>query len=793
MLEISFGRNRSDTNWKLEYLDWEEFLEKLRKVRRTSESMNEYDQMTKAQRGRIKDGPSFVGGFIRNGRRKKVNLENRWLITLDADHADDSFLFLTDLVLGDCAYVIYSTHSHRIDSPKYRLIIPSERAMSPDEYVAVSRKLAEKIGMQFFDKTTFDVHRLMYFPSCSKDAVPVFEESKGKFIDIDAILNEYIDWRNPMEWPRHSDEDVDREKRSNKMEDPRDKKGIVGAFCRTYSISETIETFLKDVYELTEHEERYTYVGSTSHGGLVVYDEDTFAFSHHESDPISGREVNAFDLVRIHKFSNLDDDANDKTNITKLPSYKAMLNLAMNDSQVKRNIISDEFGEEDDLEESDLDWMAKLEFHPKNPKQLLPNARNAELILTNGVFKNALAYDAFGNTEVIRNALPWRKRERINVEYEPWLGADDRRLQHYFGKKYNFKSTDVIKNAFTEVVHQNSFHPIKEYLEDQVWDGTDRLDKLFIDYLGADDTEYVRVTTRKMFVAAVKRIYEPGCKFDQMLVLVGPQGAGKSSLLAKLGRKWFSDSLRTFDNKEAGEHLQGSWIFEIGELAAMKKAEVEEIKTFLSKTEDKYRVAYDRQVSEFPRKCVFFGTTNNHNFLRDSTGNRRFWPITVNPAKRTKSHFEVLNNWEVGQIWAEALSLYKNGEDLNLSQEIAEDARRIQEGHLEEDPREGLILDYLETLLPDNWDDMDLWARRTYLEDPTGKNERTRVCAAEIWAECLGNDPAKFNTWEARDIYDIIRHIDGWQERIPSRTKFKLYGLQTTFEKIAQGTGNSNT
>jgi putative DNA primase/helicase len=788
LLEISFGRNRSDTNWKPDYLEWDEFVDKLRKVRRTAETMAEYDRMTNAQKGKIKDGPAYVGGLIKAGRRKRANVESRWLITLDVDHANEDFLFTVDLILGGTSYIIYSTHSHRYATPKYRLVTPTDREMSPDEYAAVSRKLAEQIGMAFFDKTTFDVHRLMYMPSCSKDADPMFEESNGEPVNVDAILEEYTDWQDAMEWPRHPGEEKQRESRSNKMEDPRSKNGVVGAFCRTYSISEAIDTFLEGVYEATAHEDRYTYSGSDSYGGMVVYDEDTFAYSHHESDPISGREVNAFDLVRLNKFSDLDDGTKEKTNVTKLPSFKAMLELAVGDPQVKRDIISEEFGDMEEFEESDLDWMSKLKFHPKNPKLILPNAWNAELILSNGDFGDALSYDAFGNTEVIRKDLPWRKRERVSAKYEPWLGADDKRLQHYFGKKYNFKATDVIKNALTEVVHQNAFHPIKEYLEAQVWDGVQRLDKFFIDYLGADDTPYVRAVTRKMFVAAVKRLYEPGCKFDHMLVLVGPQGAGKSSILAMMGRQWFSDSLRTFDNKEAGEHLQGSWIFEIGELAAMKKAEVEEIKQFLSKENDKYRVAYDRQVSEFPRKCVFFGTTNNNNFLQDTTGNRRFWPVAVLPERRTKNHFEELNGEAVGQLWAEALSLYEVGETLTLDRKIAEEAEKIQEGHMESDPREGLVHDYLETPLPDTWDEMDLYDRRSYLDVPTGEFERTRVCAAEIWAECLGNDPAKFGVWEARSLYDILRRAPGWRERIPSRAHFKLYGKQTAFEKADRKT-----
>jgi len=203
ILEISFGRNRSDTNWKVDYLEWEEFVDRLRKVRRTHETMAEYDKMSKAKQGKVKDGPAFVGGLIRGGRRKKANIENRWLVTLDADHVDGDFMLNVDLILAGTAYAIYSTHSHRPKKPKYRLVVPSGREMTPDEYAAVSRKLAEQIGMEYFDKTTFDVHRLMYLPSCSKDAEPVLEVGEGDPLNVDAVLDEYENWQDPLEWPAH--------------------------------------------------------------------------------------------------------------------------------------------------------------------------------------------------------------------------------------------------------------------------------------------------------------------------------------------------------------------------------------------------------------------------------------------------------------------------------------------------------------------------------------------------------------------------------------------------------------
>ncbi|MEV2294895.1 virulence-associated E family protein [Paenibacillus larvae] len=769
-LDIAFGKNRSDKNWKNEFLTWDEFVDRLRKVRRTGETMAEYSKMDNINKARVKDGPAFVGGFIRGGRRKKENLETRSLITLDVDQGDENFLFCCDLVLDGTAYVIYSTHSHRPKKPKYRLIIPTDRTMNPDEYAAVSRKIAEQIGMQYFDKTTFDVHRLMYLPSCSNDAKPILEVFEGEPLGVDEVLDQYLDWKDPLEWPRHESDKAKR-RAAAKMEDPRGKQGLVGVFCRCYTISEAIDEFLPGVYEPTEQANRYTYVGSSSYGGLVIYDDDTFAYSHHESDPISGREVNAFDLVRIHKFGQLDDKASEKTNITKLPSYTAMRAFANEDKNVKREMWDelsehcDNISEEED--EDDDAWVDKLKMN-QNTGYPHATSGNVELILSHGEWKKVLAYDAFGNTEVVRKKLPWRERERPWEDYEPWLASDDRRLQHWFGKKYDIKAAGMIQNAFTEVAHMNKFHPIIEYLEAQKWDGTKRIDRLFIDYLGADDTSYTREVTRKMLVAAVKRLYEPGCKFDYMLVLVGAQGAGKSTIIQKLAMRWFSDSLKTFDTKEAGEHLQSAWIFEFGELAGMTKAEVDEIKQFITKRSDKYRVAYDRVITDFPRKCVFFGSTNNWDFLKDPTGNRRFWPVSVKPERRTKNVFEDLTEYEIGQIWAEALQAYHRGERITLSPEVEKEAPGIQESHMEEDPRFGIIQEWLDSPVQDEW-----------AEEPT---YRERVCASQILTECLGHRKGLARPWESKEIVNIMRRMPGWEEA-KGRIRIPGYGQQTGFVK----------
>ncbi|WP_342440002.1 virulence-associated E family protein [Paenibacillus sp. FSL L8-0436] len=781
-LDISFGKNRSDTNWKPEFLTWCDFVERLQKVRRTGESMAEYDRMSNAEKGKIKDGKAFVGGLVKGGRRKKENVESRWLLTLDADNSDEDFLFNVDMAFGSSAYAVYSTHSSRQDNRKYRVVAPVDRAMSPDEHAAVSRRLADEIGLDYFDRTTFDVHRLMYLPSCSRDAEPEFYSTEGAALSVDSVLAEYADWRDPMEWPRHPDDVKHLEALRNKLGDPTEKPGVIGSFCQVYSMTEGLEKFLADVYEPTVHEDRYTFTGGTSVGGMRIYD-DWWAYSEHQSDPANdGHCHNIFDLIRIHKFGDQDQDVKDKTNTNKFPSYQAMLEFATADPQVKKMVFDSEFGDIEEDPGTDKSWREKLKTHPKNPKLILPTGGNVELILSNGVFKDTLAYDAFGNTEVIRKDLPWREKERPYTPYEPWLGADDKRMQHYFNKTYNIKSASVIQNAFTEVTHVNKFHPIKDFIESVKWDGVERLDTFFHDYLGCPDELYEREATRKIMIAACKRLYEPGCKFDEMIVLIGPQGSHKSSLLSRLGGPWFSDSIKNLDNKEAGEQLQKAWIVELGELSALKKSELEEVKAFLSKTEDRYRVAYDRVVSEFPRKCVFFGTTNTFDFLRDSTGGRRFWPIVVDPAVRKLNHFDHLTDDVLHQVWAEALLGYRKGESIRLSAAAEDIAKERQENHMEIDPRLGLIEEFLDVPITEDWMDKDEYERRNYYDQPTGKTVRTRISAIEIWTECL-RERGRIPNWESRSILGLLSRIPGWKPYPNNRGQAKVpgYGLQKVF------------
>ena len=289
--------------------------------------------------------------------------------------------------------------------------------------------------------------------------------------------------------------------------------------------------------------------------------------------------------------------------------------------------------------------------------------------------------------------------------------------------------------------------------------------------------------TRKTLVAAVARIFRPGCKFDYMLTLRGRQGIGKSAIIAKLGGAWFSDTFTTMQGKDAYEQVMGVWLMEVGELAGMRKAEAETIKLYISKQTDRFRPAYGRRTQEFPRQCIFIGTTNETQFLRDTTGNRRFWVVDT-PNNPARDLWEELTPETVKHIWAEAVKFYKDGEALYLPRELERTAREVQESYEEENPRAGIISDYLERLLPPDWDSKDLYSRRQWLEsEVVGTVKRTTACTLEIWAEALGGNPDKIDRYVAKEIRDIMADMSGWAHKGAALKTIRPYGRQRYYER----------
>lgn len=797
VVAIATGRNRKETKWKNKDIKWSEILEKFSKTTYTAETFEEYKKLPKSEQDNIKDIGGFVGGSLKGGRRKSDTVIKRTLLTLDADYGKEG-LWDTIEMLFDFGCCMYSTHKHSHEKPRLRLVIPLSRSVGPEEYQAIARRIASDIGIDFFDDTTYEPSRLMYWPSTSSDGVFQFNYQDTEWLNPDDVLNRYEDWKDTSFWPESSRTKKQREKLADKQGNPREKNGVVGAFCRTYSIHEVIEKFLSDVYISSIEENRYTYVKGSTAGGLVVYENGDFAFSHHGTDPISGKLCNAFDLVRIHKFGELDEDADLNTPTVKLPSYTAMMDFSREDEAVKLtlgeerlSIAKEDFNEIEDVGEIDTEWLKLLEVDKKGNYR--STIGNIVLILENDPYlKGKIALNEFSHRTMIRRTLPWHKLKN-KAEGDPWKDSDDAALRHYIEKVYEITTPTKINDALLIVEEKNRYHPIREYLQGLVWDGVSRVDTLLVDYLGAEDSLYTRAVTRKAIVAAVARVFVPGIKFDYMLVLVGRQGIGKSHIVSLLGQSWYSDSLNTVQGKEAYEQLQDAWLIEMAELSATKKAEAEAVKHFISKREDIYRVAYGKRVTKFPRQCVFFGTTNDNEFLRDKTGNRRFWPLVVGVCEKKKNLWDDMVQAEVDQIWVEALELWNSGESLYLGADIEKEAIKRQEQHTEESSKEGLIREYLDTLLPENWGDLDVGARRRFIHGTEfgvaeeGTVKRDKVCAMEVWVELFQADPKQMTPVQAREINDILRKIEGWEPYSKGAGKLKFgknYGLQRAFIRV---------
>ncbi len=773
---ISVGNHRRSVSWQPQTLLLSELYEKMRIPARGTETMQAYLNMKKSEQDDLKDVGGYVAGGLFGTRRKSSAVTGRDVLTLDLDNIPPSG---TEDVLRrveglGCGYCVYSTRKHSPAAPRLRVLLPLDRTATADEYEPLARKMAEIIGMELADPTTFEVHRLMYWPSCCADSEYIFTYQDKPMLSADGLLAQYADWHDVTSWPRHARE-TNHTKLAMRQGDPLVKHGVVGAFCRTYDILGAMAVFLPGIYEA---------VDST--------DEGKFLYSHHATDPCSGRLVNSFDLVRLHKFEGLDDEATPGAPTNRLPSYNAMCELAVADpavaalmAQERIEAAARDFADEDAapaLTDADAGaWVKQLTIN-KQTGQIKATIDNVWLILENDPnLKGKFALNEFAGRGEVMGALPWEKAEKRRL----WDDNDNQGLYWYLEKYYQLTGNGKIDGALSLHSVKHSFNEVRDYLNSLQWDGVPRLDTLFIDYLGAADDPYTRTVTRKAFTAAVARAMSPGCKYDTMVILSGPQGIGKSTLLDKMSRGWFNDSIRTFEGKEASELLQGVWIVEVGELDAFRRTDVARIKQFLSLRADRFRAAYGRHVKELPRCCVFFGTTNSSEFLQDRTGNRRFWPIDVGVNPHSKSIWVNLED-EVDQLWAEAVMRWRIGEALFLGGALEDVAKAAQESHRETSAREGIVLDFIERRVPEDWNSWGLDKRKMFWGGSFVETNsltlvpRDRVCALEVWCEALDGRQKDMTYADAVEINGILENAPGWG-RSKNGIRCGYCGLQKGF------------
>lgn len=820
-LTIATATTRTATTWENTYTTKQDLTARAYDPIVVNIKTHTYHNTNKKTREHFKDVGGYVGGHLKDGKRKKGHVLDRSFITLDIDNLDPDVDLINELNKRPFAWLAHTSLSHTAENPRWRVTFWLTRNVTPDEYEAIARRIAQDIcsGLDWFDPTTFQPERLMYWASVLKDNKDYRAEiSTGKpDLDPDEILARYTDWHDVTTWPGVNTQHYTRHNTRNagvdaSVENPLSKKGLIGAFNRAHTITDVIQNLIPGIYTPGTTKDRWTYAQGTSVNGLITYENGTFAYSNHATDPASGMLLNAFDLTRVHKFGDLDTDTPDNVPTNKIPSYVAMMTFAQEDPATRKENAQTRLAAVHEL-------FAPIEHQPpatEDENKTVPEEADdpAAWVTDLTIKKNGSLEDSYTNFYLILTHDPryqtiaWNEHAQKTEAREPallpwtqltpgWTDNDTAMLKADIADRYNgLYAPNKMQDALLAAATTRSWHPVQTYfLELPPWDGIPRLDTLLVDYLGAEDSKYMRAITRKPLVAAVVRTFKPGAKFDYVLTIKGPQGAGKSSLLAKLGGPWFTDNITLQDmrDKTAAEKLQGNLICELAELAGLRKTDAESIKAFITRREDKYRPAYGRHVVNVPRQNIFIGTTNVvDGFLRDPTGGRR-WLIAETTGKGELNPHEMTDATR-DQIWAEAVYYANKGEPLWLEGEVLAEATDIQADNIETDERAGLVAEFLDIPIPTTWASIPLSARRIYLDGSTLPDHyanagtftdmhlRETVSKIEIWAECFGRDPDAMSRKDSYEISAIMQQIPGWVEN-GKRRYVKPYGRQRIFER----------
>lgn len=639
-------------------MPWGEFVKKLSQSYTIPLTMEEYRALSRDQQAAHKNANGhFVGAAFEGGKRGKTNTLERQMLTFDIDNGTPELLdqLLTGRTgLGAREYVVASTLSHGGDKIKLRVIVPLLELLPRDDFEPLARLVAKLIdpAMTAIDKVSFRLAQFMYWPAHCADVTPVFHHQRGPLVEPGAVLATWD--RNYLTLPRLEAEDPTVRPGGVIKAPSGEKPGIMGALNRLYRIGEGVELFLADIYEVSERDglgeaTRFTFLAGTTTNGAQAF-EDGYFHSHQSSDPACDQNVHLFDLIALHRYGHLDKNVTEDTRPMDRPSFKAMRDewIPENAPEVMAEVVRSNYAGvlDDDVyfEDNDHeDWLAKLDVSKNGLiKNTLTNL--IDILKHDHHFKGAFALNEFTKTECLVKPL---HEPRLNMDiklgregYKKLTDDTDAAVRQLLEAKrgddlpgYGLIVSDRnLKAAITRVSNMQAFHPIRDWLDSlPAWDGVSRLSRLWSRACGTRDTPYYRLTASNFLAGAVARIYEPGCKFDFLPVLIGPQGILKSTLVQVLASPaWYGETEGHFDNKQKQiEAASGKWFLEMGEMVHFTRAKDDEsIKMMLSGQVDSARLAYDKRSDDHPRQFVFIGTTNREQFLREF--HRRVWPIVCN-------------------------------------------------------------------------------------------------------------------------------------------------------------------
>lgn len=776
-LDLSVAPSVSSRRWEAATLTWERLVDRAHNPEG------------------VKDCGGYVAGRLKGTARKKGQVEYRSAVTLDADAASET---LPALVAGlGLRALVHSTYSHTRAHPRYRVIIPiMGPGLSEEEYPRVARGLMEALGEAQFDPGSTQPERLMFWPATAAPDEYEVVECQGETATAQGLLS---DFGGLGPTPDH---------KPGPKRDPKELPGVAGAFNRVYDMARAVETFHLPYDPVEGEPNRWHYTPAESEGGVIVY-PDGYVFSNHASDPAYGRALSMFDLVALHVYGGEDRAAG--VSQSTAPADRPSIQRAMREFAARPEIVTELVGADFAPLDGDVDgdedgarglpeWVLEFHLHPKTGKPL-DDVHNWDLLMRHDPVLRALARNNMDLTTVTRRQFPWRTVEA--GKDDALTNADRAQISAHLQRAYNMPrpAQEQLNGVIDMVAQDHSFHPVVEYLEGLEWDGVSRIET----YLPGAQDDYTRRVARLVAVQAVARALDPGVKVDNCLILTGRQGLGKSWFVETMARGW-TCTLGPIEGgglRDTVMAMTRSWITVADEGFAMKKADAEALKQFVTLTHDVIRLPYAREHVKLPRRQVIWGTTNDAVFLRAQEGNRRFLIVEV----AEKLDFGKYSDEYVNQVWAEAVHIWKTSRDqyglkdnpeLFLSSEEEAAAESVRSMATEEDSMTGLIQAYLDTLVPANWVEMSPEERISWLRDEeqgivSGTHQIDVVCSLEIWEIALQRERGKHSRVDILQITNALKQLPGWFGPMPKPTRLPFYGPQRVFARLDEPTDPSGS
>ncbi len=746
--------------------------------------------------GTKKNEKSYLPGELKDNHRKKVNVLSRSMLTLDLDGAQEGGFEALCASLSDFYYLWHTTYSHSEEKPSYRVLVPLAEPLPPEPYGDLVRRIIFTAPGASIDASSAKPSQIMFTPACKDPFSYDYGVHEGILADGWGMLKSL-----------NGGESIPDKPRIRRRNPPGEAPGIIGQFNRAYPDLEELITTFGLPYGPADSIGRHHYNGSSpdNNAGLENMKENPgYFYSWHGNDPAREQALSPFDLVRIHQFKDLDEGYNGPIN--RAPSYKAMRDFLDTHEGFKKRVHAEAYeavvhnlskSAEDVtggtlkmppvrelpparethtnvevLTTEELDntqWVSQLEVDRKTGK-FVDSLRNLTLIFDNDPKMKGVGWCERGEyfTEADPHNWPGTERSPKLTENQKVLLRN--RYENIYGLKV---SPERLVQIFAERKAVNSFDPVRIYLESLHWDGNKRMETCLP---GVEDTEYNRMVARKVLLAAVARTFEPGVKVDEALILVGPEGTGKSSWIKEMS-KGFSVEFQNIESKDTVQILSETWIAMAEESEVVAKSDFNRLKSFLTQTSDTYRVPYAVEPETRLRRWVVWGSTNDMELLRERDGNRRFLMVEcVRPRD-----FDLLTPEYVDQIWAEAVHAYLMGESHVMNSYERELARSAREQHIHSDALTESIAEHLRLPITSDWHEKKPETLRSIVGQwnvdvigSTGDKERDFITPKEVWVEVEGMSLADFTLRDQSRVKDSLQALVRRGVLTRSETKIRV-------------------